>query len=265
MSQKNKVHFYYSYPGNKYNEMECIYPSVNIDGIRNIIEPFAGGCGFSFYIWEKNKDKNFTYYINDLDTNLFQFYLIASNQELENEIEKNMHNWVEQIMKQNDIEERRKIYNGIKNLNTISSKLFINRYYCIRPGLFPQNLKKWNKFYFDKMPIHQFFKNANIVATNVDGMGIFEKYCNEPQSLLFIDPPYLDSNNSFYCSLSGGNIYEKFWKEKLSIYAAGIYMVLEKNYITEALFGEYQIHSYAKRYLMKGGRDTVHAVYSNRR
>jgi len=265
MSQKKKIHFYYSYPGNKYNEMECIYPSLNLDGVLNIVEPYAGGCGFSFAIWEKNKDKNLTYFINDLNPALFQFYQIASNEELQKEIEKNMHTWVDLIMEQNDVEERRKIYNGIKNLDTISSLLFINRYYCIRPGLFPQNLKTFNKFYFDKMPIHHFFKNANVVATNVDGNAIFEKYKNDRQSLIFIDPPYLDSNNAFYCSVKGTNIYEKFWREKLGEYAAGIYMVLEKNYITEALFGEYQIHSYAKRYLMKGGRETVHAVYSNRR
>lgn len=265
MSQKNKVHFYFSYSGNKYNEMNCIYPSLNLDGILNIVEPFAGGCGFSFAIWEKNKDKNFTYYINDLDKNLFEFYNIAMNPEKEKEIEKNMHNWVEQIMEQNDVEERRKIYNDIKKLGTISSVLFIHRYYCIRPGLFPQALKTWNKFYFDKMPIHQFFKSANVVATNADGIGIFEKYCNDPQTLLFIDPPYLDSYNGWYCSISGGNIYEKFWKEKLNRYAAAIYMVLEKNYITEALFGEYQIHNYEKRYLNRGGRETIHSIYSNRR
>lgn len=264
MSQK-KVHFYYSYPGNKYNEMNCIYPSVNLNGIKNIVEPFAGGCGFSFYIWEKNKDKNFTYYINDLNTPLFQFYKIASNEELQIQIEKNMHDWVDKITELTDIEERRKVYNAIKNLNNISSLLFINRYYCIRPGLFPQNLKTWNKFYFDKMPIHQFFKYANVIATNVDGNDIFEKYCNQEDSLIFIDPPYLDSNNAFYCSLKGVNIYERLWREKMNSKAASLYMVLEKNYITDALFGENQIHSYAKRYLMKGGRETIHAIYSNRR
>lgn len=264
MSQK-KVHFYYSYPGNKYNEMNCIYPSLNLDGIKNIVEPFAGGCGFSFYIWEKNKDKNLTYYINDLDTTLFQFYKIASNQELQIEIEKNMHDWVDKITELTDIEDRRKVYNAIKDLNNVSSRLFINRYYCIRPGLFPQNLKTWNKFYFDKMPIHQFFKYANVITTNVDGNDIFEKYCNQQDCLIFIDPPYLDSNNAFYCSIKGVNIYERLWREKMNSKAAALYMVLEKTYITDALFGENQIHSYAKRYLMKGGRETIHGIYSNRR
>jgi hypothetical protein len=53
-----KNHFFFSYVGNKREEVEHIYNLLDLNNINTIVEPFCGSCAVSYYIWSQNKDKN---------------------------------------------------------------------------------------------------------------------------------------------------------------------------------------------------------------
>ena len=54
-----KNHFFFSYAGNKREEVEHIYNKLDLENIETIVEPFCGSCAVSYYIWTQNKDKNY--------------------------------------------------------------------------------------------------------------------------------------------------------------------------------------------------------------
>ena len=54
-----KNHFFFSYCGNKREEVEHIYNLLDLNNIDTIVEPFCGSCAMSYYIWTQNKDKNY--------------------------------------------------------------------------------------------------------------------------------------------------------------------------------------------------------------
>ena len=73
-----KNHFFFSYVGNKRDEVEIIYNKVK-DGLNNIdtiIEPFCGSSAFSFYIASLHP-RRFKYVLNDNNKYLIQLYTIA--------------------------------------------------------------------------------------------------------------------------------------------------------------------------------------------
>ena len=42
-----------------------LYANLNFEDITTIIEPYGTSCEISNYIWEKNKDKNYKYILNN--------------------------------------------------------------------------------------------------------------------------------------------------------------------------------------------------------
>jgi site-specific DNA-adenine methylase len=76
-----KNHFFYPYFGNKTQEVEYIYNSLDLKNIDTIVEPFCGSCAVSYYIWSQNKYKDYKYTLNDLDDNLINLLKSMRNGE----------------------------------------------------------------------------------------------------------------------------------------------------------------------------------------
>ena len=84
-----KNHFFYPYVGNKREEVEHIYNLLDFNNINTIVEPFCGSCAVSYFIWSQNKDKNYKYILNYLDSNLINLLKSIRNGEykdIENEV-----------------------------------------------------------------------------------------------------------------------------------------------------------------------------------
>ena len=49
-----KNHFFFPYCGNKRQEVERLYKTVEnkIDDIDILIEPYCGSCAFSYYVYD---------------------------------------------------------------------------------------------------------------------------------------------------------------------------------------------------------------------
>ena len=108
--------------------------------------------------------------------------------------------------------------------------------------------------------IVNFYKNEQIEFTTTDGIEIIKKY-NNSKSLIFIDPPYLNSCNSFY-NESNVNVYEYFFYNKINTFESKILLCLEKNWIIELLFNNFIKSEYNKKY-QPSKKNTMHLLISN--
>jgi len=264
-----KNHFIISYPGNKRQEVENIYKNIDFKNIDIIVEPFCGSSAISYYIWTLNKEKNFKYILNDSDKNLIELLKLIIDKkyiQLEDEINKIR---LEISNSENNQITAKEIYkNYIKNDN-VYSYLLKNRYYCMRPGIYPsRDYKMFNKkFDITSYPIFEFLTTANIEIYNTDGIEIL-KNNNNKNSFIFLDPPYIASENNFYKDDSGNNtsnIYEFLYYNKLKKFKCKILICHENNWLFKILFSDYLKNTveYEKKYKTGKKRETNHICITN--
>jgi 16S rRNA G966 N2-methylase RsmD len=240
-------HFVIPYSGNKRKEVEVVYNMIESKINENsiIVEPFCGTSAFSYYIYTKNKDKNLKYILNDNSKNIYDLYNICKDKDKLAD----MYNKLIELFKQTpDKTEYLKVCKKARE-GDLLSWVYINKIYSIRAGLFPTNKAFTEKSLdtFKKAPIIDFLQNANITITNDDGLDVYNHYKQNENAIIFIDPPYIQSCNTFYNSPKG-NIYEylhfnDFEKEK-----AIILLCLENIWIIQLLFKGKKSITYDKTY-----------------
>jgi hypothetical protein len=144
-------------------------------------------------------------------------------------------------------------YLEVVNAPTIYSWFIGNKIYTIRPKLYPLTKKYKEEIDLRKYPIYNFYKNANIEFYNEDGINIYEKYKNDESTLLFLDPPYLQSYNDFYEKNNKRiNIYEYLYNNNINNEKANIFLMLEDIWINRLLFkNNYIFEKYKKMYAPK--------------
>lgn len=269
-----KNHFFFSYNGNKREEVEHIYNTLDLNNIDTIIETFCGTCAMSYYIWTQNKDKNYKYILNDLDNNLIDLLKIVRSGEYK-EIENELNIMIQEILKyENDLIEAKKIYNNYVKNGKLSGYILGHKYYAIRNGLFPSRDFKSrfkNKLDFLKYPITDFLINANIELHSIDANKIIDEN-NNNNTFIFLDPPYIASCNNFYSTDTGENIcniYEKLVLYGLKNYKCKMLICHENNWLFKILFKEYveKEKEYKKNYQTtpRGGikKKTFHICIKN--
>ena len=183
-----KNHFYISYSGNKRNECKTLYELIDFTNCKTFIEPFCGTCAVSYYIWLQNPDLKFI--LNDENIFLKEMYEIYKDESKIDEFNKNYNNLV--------IDRDKEKYNILKKNNNVMSWFVTNKIYNIRPGLFPIDKVSIKNINLRTYPIYNFFKNADIEFKNIDGLMLIEEYKNNGDSIIFLDPPYLNTCNHFY-------------------------------------------------------------------
>lgn len=251
-----KNHFYYAYTGNKRTEVKEIYNALSFDGVTTIIEPYCGSASISYYIWLNNKEKNYKYVLNDNNQYLKEMFELMQDDEKIKKFENDYHKIVKDI-------------NKIKYDELIKKKELIcdflkNKVYKIRTGLFPdEELRDSVKTINLKLyPIYEFYKNANIEFTNIDGIDCFNKYKDNNENMIILDPPYIATCNDFYLNHSM-NIYEYLYHNKINMMNAKIYLILEKIWIISMLFSENNKIEYNKRYNGMSKKTAIHMIIKN--
>jgi hypothetical protein len=250
---KQKNHFYMSYCGNKRNEIYNIYNLINFDNITTVIEPFCGSQAISYYIWQKHPDLKFI--LNDNNEYLKEMYEILKDDLKTIEFEKVINE--EFYDKIQDKEQYLKI---VKEKN-IYSWFIKNKFYNLRPGVFPCGSSRFKKINLSSIPIRDFYKNANIEFSSLDGIFIYNQYKNNNENLLILDPPYLNSCNDFYQDTSL-NIYEYLNDNDIINEQAKIFLILEDNWIIKLIFKKYIVYTYSKTYEISK-KKTSHILISN--
>jgi hypothetical protein len=253
-----KNHFYYAYGGNKRTEVKEIYNNMNFDGIATIIEPYCGSSAICYYIWLNNKDKNYKYVLNDNNNYLKEMFELMQDDEKIKKFEDDYHKIIKDINKKHYDE-------LIKNKDKKLMYDFLKyKIYSIRPGLFP--IKEFTKgqktINLKGYPIYDFYKNANIEFTNIDGIDCLNKYKDDEKNIIVMDPPYIDTCNDFYLNQSM-NIYEYLYYNKINNMKAKIYLILEQMWIINLLFHENNKISYVKNYYGLKKKTSTHLIIKN--
>ena len=258
-----KNHFFFSYAGNKREEVEHIYNKLDLNNIDTIVEPFCGSCAVSYYIWSQNKDKNYKYILNDLDNNLISLLRLIKDGNYK-DVEDDVNKKREEILTYgDDMDKAKKIYLEYVKNGKINGYLLGRRYYSMRCGTFPLNeFNKLNKkLDLSSYPMYEFITTADIELYNQDANKFIDKYDND-KSFIFLDPPYIASSNNFYSTDTGeniANIYEILFYKKLSNFKCKIMICHENNWLFKILFNDYinNDDEYSKKYQnVKKGKHT---------
>jgi site-specific DNA-adenine methylase len=247
-----------SYRGNKRLEVEDIYKYLNLNVklnngvITTICEPFCGSSALSYYISTLHPNK-FTYILNDLNKELIKIYKILQNREQFNKFNMLTQLLINHINKQ---ESPKKEYLKIININDVYGYYICNGYYSLRPGLFPNNLKYKD---ISNKQIIKFLRTEKIILLNDSGINVLENYKNNKKILLFLDPPYICTENSFYTGSKDEqiNIYEYIIEQKK---IKNIYLILEYNWIIKNLFKDYLFILYPKKYNGMKKKSVTHCI-----
>ena len=249
-------HFIISYAGNKRKEYKELKEVMNLDGITNIIEPFCGSSAISFNIWRENGDR-FNYYLNDKSEKLMDIYKLMKTDTPEH-IEKEMN-------KIKDIVKNKEDYLAIfkKKNPTIYEYLYYNRYFAIRVGLFNERNLTKSPFKLSKLQLEfiDFIKSPNVIISNNNWEVLFNEYKNDENSLFMLDPPYMQSCNTFYGEQSL-NVYEYLYLNPINTFKSKIYLMLENNWIIKLLFKDCSMNEYDKKYEISK-KQTTHVIIKN--
>lgn len=243
------------YYGNKREEVIKLYSILDISKYDTIIEPFCGSSAFSYYIWTQNKDKNFKYVLNDNNHQLIELYNMCRDKEkwdyFSNEL----------LELHASIDCKEKYVEQVKKAKTsILSYLYINKVYNIRPGLY--NSDKPRTVNILSSPIIEFLRNANIEITETQGLECYKKYCKNPKAFIFLDPPYLMTENSWYKNPSL-EIYEYLHYNDIDKEPAKIMLCLNNTWFVDILFKDKKKVIYDKIYQPTKKADCKHIIIEN--
>ena len=257
-----KNHFFFSYFGNKRLEVEDIYNSIKdkLNDIEYIVEPFCGSSALSYYI-SLQHPKKFKYILNDNNYLLIELYKTAQDT-------KQYETLINELIKLKQKTKNKDDYLKVcqKSKVDLNSYIFVNKIYSIRPGLFPNDKYDNNNFMsLEKMKdlaILNFIKNEDILFRSDDANAVYKEFKGNSKALIFLDPPYLLSNNNWY-KCPNVNIYEYFVDNDIVNEKAQIVLCLENIWIIKLLFKNKKNIIYEKVY-QTTKKKTEHIIILNK-
>jgi site-specific DNA-adenine methylase len=260
-----KNHFFIGYAGNKRKEVKSIYDYIGLNNkphIKTIIEPYCGTSALSYYIWLNNKEKNYKYILNDNNPFLIELYNIAKDDNKLKDLHKDIIKLYNSIFDLPETEQKQ-AYNKIDINKDLISWYLKSKIYSIRAGLFP--IRKFKIEVLNTLitaPIIDFIRNADITFTNNNGLDTYKLYCNDENTLIFLDPPYLSRENSFYKTPTA-EIYEYLFNNDIEKNKAYIVLCLENSWIIKMLFKGKKNIMYDK-YYEQSHTKTEHIIIVNK-
>lgn len=252
-----KNHFPIAYFGNKRRECEHIFNNLDLADIDTIIEPFCGSGAFSFYCYHYKGLKNVKYILNDTDKNLINLYNLCKDfdyYEYKNKLDKELFNDEGEFITKEE-------YVKLVKKKDFKAYMIRNLYYRLRPGMYNTGSKPKKITCGDFIA---FLKTADIEILNQDGVNIVKKHQDNKNTLIFLDPPYIDLCNDFYDINQGDkNIYEYASGDNFYTKDAYIVFVLNENWLTKLIFKNWHLKSYDKKYEVSR-KKVIHMLITNR-
>jgi hypothetical protein len=170
---------------------------------------------------------NLTYILNDNNIYLKKMFDIIRDDKLLIEFENEVNRLIDTIKNKED-------YTSLVKKEDVVSWFIKNKYYCIRPGLYPIN-EKFKHIIMESHPIVNFLKKSKIIFTCDNAINIYKEYKEKTDALIFLDPPYINCCNSLYMS-PDLNIYEYLFNNNIQHEKARIFLILENIWTIQLLF-----------------------------
>jgi len=251
--------FILNYAGTKYKESKNL-DNIDFSKYKNVVEPFCGSFGFSRYLYSDRGYKDIKYIFYDSDEELINFYnhikQLINNNMLEDFINE-YNKYVDYFKEQFNVKD--KILNKVlikKYIKTIENKFIV---FMISRNILDSKYTICSYKYYKNLHIDDLdlIKNSQFIHQNFLTID-FTKY--KKDTLLYLDPPYILSDNNNYKDKSLENIFEvilKLYKKKYNCMFIHSY-----NYLLDFVFKKYNYMSYGKKY--GNTRNIVsHIVYYN--
>lgn len=245
--------------GNKEKDIKHFKHLLPTENIKNIVEPFGG----SFAVIRKvfNDTEKYNLFVNDNDDVLIEIF---KNPKKYADLCKKMNDIASTCLTENGIVDHR-IFEKKVNESDIDQK---NELFCF-----------WKREKIVKRRMVRYTKNFNVDA-NIKLMGkinfsfddymkVLEKFKKDKNTFIFIDPPYLYSDNSNYSQQrrkSGQDMTDivyklfEFIKDKKT--KAKVMIVINSNHLIRWIYKDYIKMEYEKKYGLSG-RIEKHAVICN--
>jgi site-specific DNA-adenine methylase len=265
-----KNHFPFPYVGNKRQELDFINTNAFtnlIENINTVVEPFCGSCAFSYQFWfhhEKGRNKQYKYILNDNNGLLIQLLNVLKFTDQTEMLLTGIREFIMSLNKEKyNILRRKNTHNA---LNLVEYVVF-NKCYNVRIGIYDEDSVRKVDLIINKIknaPIIEFLRTANIEILQLDAIKIYEMYKFNHKSLLYQDPPYINSTNYYYRDPCF-DIFEHIFNDDMKMFEAIILFHLEDTFITKLLTKDrlFEILKYAKTYEITK-RKTTHILLSNK-
>lgn len=239
--------------GNKDNDIKFFKSYLPIDCIM-VVEPFAGSFAVSSKCYS---DIKYKVHINDTDEALFWIYT-NYNEFIKTRIE------INDISKFffTDYKEKINIFkNSINNLTVPDCvKEYLINMLIIRGSM----IKTTKNTDFKKSDI-EIMKKAT--KTNIDYIEILEMYKDDKDAFIFLDPPYMFSDNSAYSKTMRAEKMDNtdmvyIIKKYMDISKCKIMLIINDLKIIRFIFGDMVKGEYNKVYQM-AKKKAVHLIITN--
>jgi site-specific DNA-adenine methylase len=233
--------------GSKTNDIKYFIDYLPVN-VKNVVEPFGGSFAV---IRDVYSDKKYKKYVNDADDNLYYIYKHP------NELIKAFEAWNIINDKKIFATKKKEIFMKTK-FNEAVKKIVIDS--SIVRGLITnsKNLEDADKDI-------KFMKTINF--TNDDAFKIIDKFKYKSNSFIFLDPPYLFSNNETYNPQKDDpdntDFYIKFYNIlKDKSVKAKIMLIINDLKVLRWIFQDFIVGDYEKIY-QASKKKTKHLIITN--
>lgn len=240
--------FYICRLGSKKNDIKYFKKMLPMD-IKTVIEPFGGGFAVSRIVYNDDKYKKV---INDLDKGLYRLYTEGP------EYIKRMNKLIE---KRGELlrDDGKFDHNKLK----LEAKKQLGDFYGM--WIYQQELSACHIKINKKPYIEPELKNYEF--HNEEYLKIMEDHRKDKNAFIFLDPPYLFSDNTSYRpNKEGGDMTDIMVKTKEMMKdkktKAKIMLVINKLDIVKYFFKDFNIFEYEKIYQV-GKKKSIHLVITN--
>ena len=122
--------------------------------------------------------------------------------------------------------------------------------------------KSIKKFDCNDYPITHFLRTENVELICGLDIDVCNKYKNNDNTLIFLDPPYMNTNNNEYLDPTL-HIYEYLYNNNINDWKAKVWLILEHTWLISLIFTRNNTSKKYNKTYQGTQKKTTHVIISN--